>query len=210
MVSTDINSYVLGILWSLGRYSEDVGNKHFFLRHNREYFLQIVKNEFDLKSNIHTVLHKNKTQYRLKVSGFDIVALELVGWQARNAEQRSYPNIQDGHRDFIRAYLEIHSAIDTITIQRKTGPRTGPRLRIYGNKYFLEQMTEVLATEVGAGVKRVQQATRLSEVSGILYYQSTNELQRIFEYVYSTPVSYFDREYYENYKYVLTRVGVIP
>ena len=109
MVSTEIDSYVLGILWSLGRYSKDVGNKHFFLRHNREHFLQIVKDEFDLKSNIHIVNYKGKTQYRLKVSGFDIVALEILGWQARNAEQRSYPNITDGHKDFIRVYLEIHS-----------------------------------------------------------------------------------------------------
>ena len=193
------NTYVLGILWALGRYSDDAGNKYFFLRHNREYFLQVVKDELGLKSNIHTVLHKNKTQYRLKVSGFDVAAMERLGWQERNAEQRSYPNIVSGHRDFIRAYIEIHSAIGTITIKRKAGPRTGPRMRIYGNKLFLEQLSEVLAAEVGVGVKAVQQATRLSEVSGILYYQSTVELQSILSYIYSPPVIYFDREFYENY-----------
>ena len=67
----------------------------------------------------------------------------------------------------------------------------------------------MLAAEVGAGIKTVQQATRQSEVSGILYYQSIAELQSIFSYIYSPTVSYFDREYYENYKYILTKVGVI-
>ena len=62
-----IKRYVLGILWALGRYSEDADSKYFFIRHNREYFLQVVRDELNLKSNIHTVLHKNKTQYRLKV-----------------------------------------------------------------------------------------------------------------------------------------------
>ena len=205
-----INTYVLGILWALGRYSEDAGHKYFFIRHNREYFLQVVKNELDLKNNIHTVTHKNKTQYRLKVSGFDMAEMERLGWQSRNSEQRSYPDIVGGHRDFIRSYIEIHSSIDTITIQRKTGPRTGPRLRIYGNKNFLEQLSEVLAAEVGVGIKKVQQATRQSEVSGILYYQSIAELQSISSYIYSSPVSYFDREYYEEFKYVLAKVGVIP
>ena len=136
--------------------------------------------------------------------------MERLGWQSRNAEQRDYPSIVNDHRHFIRAYMEIHSSIDTITIPRKNGFRTGPRLRVYGNKNFLEQLTGVLAAAMGTGVKTVQQATRKSEISGILYYQSTTELQSIFEYVYRTPVRYFDLEYHKKFNYILTKVSRWP
>ena len=75
-----MHPYILGILWALGRYvTEPTGHKYFFIRHNREHFLQIVRRELSLKSHIHTVLHKGKTQYRLKVTGIDMAQLERLG-----------------------------------------------------------------------------------------------------------------------------------
>jgi hypothetical protein len=72
---------------------------------------------------------------------------------------------------------------------------SGPRLRIYGNKTFLEGLNQVLATKAGIFRKTVQQATPESSVSGIIYLQSRRELQEIHDYLYRPPVRLFDPEY---------------
>jgi len=194
-----MNTYVLGILWALGRYVEDKHTEYFFLRHNREYFLQIVRRELGLKSNIHIVQHKRKLQYRLKVSGLDITYLKNINWQPRNSKQRSYPRIIE-HRHFMRTYLEIHSTVDTMTIRKRNRPPyKQPRLRIYGNIEFLAGLNEALAAEIGIGIKKVQKATAKTEVSGILYYMSITEIRKIFDYAYRPPIEYFDRDYHEQF-----------
>ena len=126
---------------------------------------------------------KTGPQYKLKIFNFDLNLLTQYGWQPRISEQRNYPNIPE-HVDFIRAYFELHSALDTITIRRQGKERTSPRLRIYGNRYFLDQLTEMLSSQVEITPKRVQMATILSESSGILYYQSRRELEKMFDYLY--------------------------
>ncbi|MDR3585516.1 MAG: hypothetical protein P4L59_09345 [Desulfosporosinus sp.] len=46
------------------------------------------------------------------------IAFPADGWQPRISEQRNYPDIPD-HIDFIRAYFELHSTLDTITIRKR-------------------------------------------------------------------------------------------
>lgn len=203
---THLNTYVLGILWALGRYVDETNSSHqyFFIRHSREFFLEVLRQEMSLRSKVHTVLHKGKTQYRLKVSGLDINALEHIGWQSRNAGERNYPRIKSGHRDFIRAYLEIHSTVDTILIRKRNRKSyKQPRLRIFGNLHFLDELTQVLANQIEAGIKKPQISTRQSEVSGTLYYQSIREVQNIFEYLYRPPVEYYDWQYYDRFSGML-------
>lgn len=192
------DNYILGILWSIGRMAEDEGKRYFFLRHQDRYFLDAAKQALGVEVNIYTVTHKGKPQYCLKISGFDMTPLEALGWRARNAEQRSYPRIHE-HRDFIRAYCEIHSGVDTMTIR----DRQSPRLRIYGNRAFLEQLAEALAAEAGVGVMKVQKATEKSLVSGILYYQGTANLEVIFSYLYRSPVEKLHGGYYESFLEIL-------
>ncbi len=201
-----MHPYVLGIIWALGRYVDKIEDEreYYFIRHKNKYFLQVIRRELELKANIQAVTHKGKLQYRLKVAGMDIAQLNRLGWQPRNAVQRGYPRLVAGHRDFIRAYMEIHSSVDTMTIRKQNRPpHKQPRLRIYGNKDFLAELTQVLANEVGTGPKKVQRATLESEVSGILYYMSKVELRNIFYYLYRPPVDYFDREYYGRYREVM-------
>lgn len=202
-----MDGYILGILWALGRYSEDSGARYFFLRHKDRFFLDAVRHALNVPANIHTVTHKGKPQYRLKISGFDFTALEALGWQPRWEAQRTYPRIVE-HRDFIRAYLELHSGIDTLTIRKQNRPpHRQPRLRIYGNKAFLEELTGVLAAEVGTGIKKVQKSTNESEVSGILYYTSLGELRDIIMYLYQPETRIFNREYYDSFQDILRRWG---
>lgn len=199
-----MGNYVLGILWAIGQYIEEPGYRYFFLRSKSWYHLDAVRQEMNLKSNVQTCKHKGKRQYRIKISGFDINVLKEIGWRPRFSEQRDYPRIAE-HQDFIRAYLELHSAIDTLTINDRRRNRTHklPRLRIYGNKFFLGELTEILAVHVGLGIKKVQKATNISETSGILYYTSKAELRMLISYLWSPGTLLFHREYYEKLNEVL-------
>lgn len=202
MIAT--NSYVLGILWVIGRYSDDNG-RYFFLRHKDWYYLDIVRQELNVTAKIHQVMHKGKPQYRLKASGFEITVLQRLGWQPRWDVQRVYPKITE-HRDLLRAYLEIHSRVDTLTITKRDGRKQKqPRLRVYGNRAFLEEMSEVIAAETGAGVKKVQKATNRSGVSGILYYTSRVELQSIFNYLYQPGTKLFNRDRYNDFQEIINQ-----
>ena len=155
-------------------------------------------------SNINIFVGESRTrpQYKLKLFNFDLGQLTQYGWQPRIAEQRNYPNIQE-HASFIRAYLELHSSIDTLTIRKRNKERTSSRLRIYGNRYFLEVLTEVLSSQAEISPKRVQKTTKLSEQSGILYYQSHRELEKLLEYLYPSGLKYFQQEYYDRFRSLL-------
>ena len=193
--------YVLGILWSIGSPIEDK-YPYFMLRHHDRYFLDVGRNVLDISTTVFEGESRTRPQYKLKLFNFDLSHLTQYGWQPRIAEQRNYPSIQE-HASFIRAYLELHSSIDTLTIRSRGKERTSPRLRIYGNRYFLEKLTVVLSSQAGISPKRVQKTTKLSEQSGLLYYQSRRELEKLLEYLYPQNIQYFHREYYNHFRSLL-------
>lgn len=193
--------YVLGILWSIGSPIED-RYPYFMLRHHDRYFLDVVRETLDISTTVFEGESRTRPQYKLKLFNFDLSQLTQYGWQHRIAEQRNYPNIQE-HANFIRAYLELHSSVDAITIRKRGKERTSPRLRIYGNRYFLEELTVVLSYQAGIYPKRVQKATKLSENSGLIYYQSHKELEKLLEYLYPSDLQYFHREYYDHFRSLL-------
>lgn len=197
--------YVLGILWSIGSPIED-RYPYFMLRHHDRYFLDVVHEALNIPTSVFEGESRTGPQYKLKLYNFDLNQLTQYGWQPRLSEQRNYPNIPE-HSYFIRAYFELHSALDTITIRQHNKERTSPRLRIYGNRHFLEQLTEVLSTQVEISPKRVQKTTKLSEISGILYYQSRRELEKLLAYLYPPVNQYFHREYYEHFRSSLCDMG---
>ena len=142
---------------------------YFMLRHHDRYFLDVVHEVLNISTSIFVGESLTRQQYKLKIFNFDLSQLTQYGWQPRLSEQRNYPNITE-HANYIRAYFEMHSALDTITIRKRSKERKSPRLRIYGNRQFLEELTEVLSLQVEISPKRVQKTTNLSELSGILYY----------------------------------------
>jgi len=91
--------------------------------------------------------------------------------------------------------------------RKRNKERVSPRLRIYGNRYFLEVLTEVLSSQVEISPKRIQKATKQSESSGILYYQSCRELEKLLVYMYPSGIQYFHREYYEHFMSSLCNIG---
>ena len=198
-----IEPYILGILWSIGRYTVD-DYDYFLLRHKDRRFLDVVKASLAVPSEVFLGSSRTGPQYRLKIHHFDMDTLERLGWQPRLSEQRDYPSIAE-HQDFIRAYVEIHSTIDTNTIRKRNGPPyTQPRLRIYGNKHFLSELSEVLSTQANIGIKKVPKTTDIAESSGVLYYQSWAELEILLTYLYLPGTKYFNRKYYDDFREVLS------
>ena len=197
--------YVLGILWSIGSPIED-RYPYFMLRHNDRYFLDVVREALNASTSVFVGESLTRIQYKLKLFNFDLNLLTQYGWQPRISEQRRFPDITE-HVDFIRAYIELHGTLDTITIRQCNKERKSPRLRIYGNRHFLGKLTEILSEQVEITPKRVQKATGLSESSGILYYQSRRELEKMLDYLYPSDIRYFHREYYEHFRSSLCNVG---
>lgn len=193
--------YVLGIFWSIGSPIED-RYPYFMLRHHDRYFLDVVREALNVSTSVFVGESRTGPQYKLKIFNFDLGQLTQYGWQPRLSGQRSYPNISE-HADFIRAYFELHSSVDTITIRKRNKERTSPRLRIYGNRYFLNELTEVLSSQVDITPKLVQKTTKQSESSGVLYYQSRRELEKLLAYLYPSGIQYFHREYYEHFRSLL-------
>lgn len=197
--------YVLGILWSIGSPIED-RYPYFYLRHHDRHFLDVVREALNVSTSVFMGESLTGPQYKLKIFNFDLNLLAQYGWQPRLSEQRIYPNITE-HVNFIRAYIELHSTLDTITIRQRNKERRSPRLRIYGNRNFLNKLTEMLSSQVEITPKRVQMATRLSDSSGILYYQSRQELEKLLDYLYPSGIQYFHREYYEHFRSSICDIG---
>lgn len=175
---------------------------YFMLRHHDRYFLDVVRRALNVSTSVFVGESRIGPQYKLKLYNFDLNELKQYGWLPRLSEKRNYPHITE-HANFIRAYIELHSALDTITIRKRSKERKSPRLRIYGNRCFLSELTEVLSSQVEISPKRVQKTTKHSEFSGILYYQSRRELERLLTYLYPPDVQYFHREYYEHFRSLL-------
>lgn len=146
--------YVLGILWSIGSPIED-RYPYFMLRHHDRYFLDVVRKTLKISPSVIEGEARPGPQYKLKIYNFDLSQLTQYSWQHRLSVKRNYPHISE-HANFIRAYIELHSALDTITIRKRSKERTSPRLRIYGNRYFLAELTKVLSSQVEISTKRVQ------------------------------------------------------
>ena len=104
--------YILGILWSIGSPIED-RYPFFMLRHHDRYFLDVVREALNVSTSVFVGESRTGPQYKLKIFNFDLGHLTQYGWQPRLNAQRNYPNIQE-HVDFIRAYFELHSNLDTI------------------------------------------------------------------------------------------------
>ena len=168
--------YVLGILWSIGSPIED-RYPYFMLRHNDRYFLDVIREALNVSTSVFEGESRTGTQYKLKIFNFDLNLLAQYGWQPRVSEQRNYPNISE-HRDFIRDYFELHSGLDKVIFRNRNKQRTGTRLRIYGNRYFLEELNKVLSSQVDIAPKRVQMATKLSESSGILLLSKSSGFRK--------------------------------
>lgn len=181
----EFSNYDLGIIWALGS-NTDINR--FSFRHKERYFLERLSPYFNNK-----IYHQNRTkksddmQYVLKVSGVDLQYLHDMGWTKRTADRRNLPELPD-YRDFLRAYIEIHSSLDYSTRYSREKQRykyRSLRLRIYGNVNLNESINRILAQEARCTFKSVQVLS--NGKTSILNYTSAREIEDIFSYLHDTP-----------------------
>jgi hypothetical protein len=138
----DITPYQLGIIWGLGSYIET----EMVFRSEHSYFLEHIQTLTDSEVSIQRSRHK--VQYKLKSVMFDTEELKQIGWTERNAEIRDIPVLDNlnNYKDFLRAYIEIHSRLTYRIIKNKKGIKTHKkiRLKIYGNKILIQSINNFL------------------------------------------------------------------
>lgn len=175
---TELSNYHLGILWSIGTYNQD--EQSFTIRHKNKYFLEQLQPYFD--SSIYPQKARTGTQYVLKTCLIDIEQLQNLGWTERNANQRDLPILED-YRDFLRAYIELHSSLDYCTGYKRK-PRNEKyyrlRLRIYGNKILIQSINRMLNKFVGVGSKKEQSTS--NDKTFYIAYTSFEEIQSIYDW----------------------------
>jgi hypothetical protein len=174
----DLTNYQLGIIWGFGSYT--VTDMTF--RHKDRYFIEQIQRLTD--SQIQYQVDAGKPQYKLKTALFDIAQLEQLGWSHRNAEQRDIPTLDD-YRDFLRAYIELHSSLDYCTSYTKSRQKYYRlRLRIYGNKILIQSINNVLR-EHGCQLKAIQRT--VNDTTVYIAYTALDEIKAIYNYISGSP-----------------------
>ncbi len=177
----DVSNYVLGIIFSIGSIAEG----RLIFRHKYRYFLEQI--QAICGNTIYEQENKGKPQYVMKTRSFDIDELKQYGWEERNAEQRNIPTL-DNCSDFLRAYIELHGALDYSTRYMNRSKREryrGLRLRIYGNYIIINSINNILHRYVKTNLKTSQ--LNINGKTAILYYTSFKEIDAIVNYISGTP-----------------------
>lgn len=174
--------YLLGIMWSIGSWLEN--EKLMVFRHKDKHFLEVISRYFGYE--IYEQAVKNYTQYVLKVYNFDIGKLVELGWNGRNADKRELPFLSD-YRDFLRAYIELHSGLG-YSVRYRRKPRRDKykalRLRIYGNEHLVEGINKELHKSCRTSLKTIQD-TKLNNKTFYVAYTSLAEIERIFNWLWN-------------------------
>lgn len=180
-----MDSYVLGILWSLGVYREEEG-KYFELRYKSPYHLDIVAKYYSITDGVKPGQNsRGGDQYSLILPRFEIASLLDMGWAEWRSKERSYPIGDIDHASFLRAYFEIHAVMDyQRRRQRNSTITTSVRLRVYGNHGFIEQVNDVLYSQLNIPRHRVQ-----TSVNGTAYLILTDlsQIETIIDYIDGQP-----------------------
>lgn len=179
----DFSEYQLGIFWGISSFSDG----RIVFRTKDIYFLNEINDKFN--STIYSQQHKGSTQYVLKSCNIDIDSFKDNNWTERNATLRKLP-ILDNYKNFIRAYIELHSSLDYSIRHSKKGKYKALRLRIYGNVYLLDEINHILSNNLNIGLKSLQDCN--NKTTKVIYYQSFSEISKIYNYIYGNP-------YNENY-----------
>lgn len=191
-----INDGILGILWAIGGDNGEC----FFIRCRHREIVEEVREYFDMDNLIIVGSSNTNIQYKLKITG-DIrksilKTLDEYGWNNRNADQRNIP-VLENYRDFLRAYIELHSGLDYSTRYSRDKKRKykSLRLRIYGNKILIQSVSQILRKAIGIGFKKPSILN--NDKTAVLTYQSLQEIEEIYKWLDGEPYleKYWDDVY---------------
>lgn len=166
--TTDAGAYILGVLWGT---ASPAGNNRYWVRHRDKWYVDTVRDQLGITANSHQSYSNSDDQWRLKIARAADVAtlrnlLERHGWTPRNASERPYPSGPLDDRGFVRAWVELHASADVAHTGRTRVPT--PRLRIYGNWLFLQEINRVISMGTGLGLRKPQKTPKDSTMG--LYY----------------------------------------
>jgi len=174
VVYKNLSNYQKGIFWSIGSYipsDEAMVFKSKSFHHIKE--LQ----EITPCNKIGQLTVKGKPQYVLKSYMYNMEDFKENKWTRRNGEFRYLP-VLSCYRDFLRAYIELHSCLD-YSIRKKKQKKL--RLRIFGNENIIREINVKLAQ---FGVKEKTPQTSYNAKTYILYCTALQEIQLIFNTIY--------------------------
>ncbi|CAM2972696.1 hypothetical protein HAHI6034_11790 [Hathewaya histolytica] len=180
-------AYQLGIIFSIGSYNKEDARITF--RHKERYFLEQLQTLFP-NTIYGQEVHSGK-QYVMKAS-INIETLDNLNWNARNSDVRKLP-ILEKYKDFLRAYLEIHSRFDYCTTYTGNRKYYRLRLRIYGNFNIIENINSILAIEVKTKKKSIY--TTPNGKTSVLCYTNLEEIRNILKYLDGSP---FNNLFWDN------------
>lgn len=108
----NISNYQLGILFSIGTYIPT--ENRFVIRYKDVHYINSLQPIFN--TNPYSQIYKNKIQYVIKSSSqIDIHnILTSNNYSSYNSPVKTIPILSD-YKDFLRAYIEIHSSLDYST-----------------------------------------------------------------------------------------------
>lgn len=175
---SDFSEYQLGIFWGIASYSD-----RFVFRCKDRYFLEVINKTVNNK--IYEQQHKGEKQYVLKSGLIDINTFENNNWINRNSATRDMPRLSN-YKDFLRGYIELHSKLDYSTRYKCNGSvkYKALRLRIYANWNLIDSINAIINREI-PNVKLKTPQSACNDTTKILYYHSLDEIQSIFNYIYS-------------------------
>ena len=165
--TTDAGAYVLGILWGTATTS----GGGYWVRNRDRWYIDTIREYLGVTAEGHESYSNTGNQWRLKITrAADVLTiktlLERHGWTLRKAPERPYPCGSINDRGFIRAWMELHSSADIARTGRKRTP--APRLRIYGNRFLLEEMNRIIAAGTELPPRALQKTT--NETTAALCY----------------------------------------
>ena len=178
----NVTPYQLGIIWGVGNYN---GSEMFF-RSRHRYFLEQLEPLADSEVFSHIV--EDKRQYKLKTALFDIEELKNLGWTERNADTRNIPVLDDAeYKDFVRAYMELHSTLTYRTVRNKKGDKTHKvlRFRIYGNELLIRSINQIFYEFADVPKKNLEMSR--NGKTATMSYAKLDEIISIFRFVEGEP-----------------------
>lgn len=177
----DLTDYDKGIFWAIGSYADN----RFVFRHQNLYFIERMQIYTD--NEFYEQIHKDKSQFVLKTSNFDYQSFIDSGWTNRNAESRNVP-ILDNYKDFLRAYIELHSSLKYSTRYRRGGKEKYKALKliVYGNITLIESLNNILNHEIGVSKKKPQIVSDNGKTA-TLDYTNFEEINKIYDYIFDNP-----------------------
>ena len=186
----NFTEYQIGIIWSISSYAEG----RIILRHKERYFLDVINKS--VGNTIYSQRSRTNIQYVLKIH-LPLSDLEDIGYTSHNSNIRITPKFAG--LDFFKAYLEIHSKLDSHVIKIKGYTYTRKRLRVYGNYYILEDLNYFLASH-GLNKKKIQS---INDETMYLSYANQKELSEIYN-LFSQNLC--NVNFWESYKNILEGV----